>query len=510
MRDFPDSLPIKTLQACHPDYTARMAALQCIDDLCVGGHQIEAKKRQYLKKRPGEDPKLYEIRLDRFTYTNVLGQAISQQVSKLKSGSLSVNAVDYDEAFWQQFREDTNRDGRDEDTLLSEVLRCGLKFQQVYLQVDKPAIAVQPQNKAQEEALGIRPYVLLYDARHAINYGPEWVKFRQFNVVSDPLAVPVHQATWKFVTDEAIAVYQAFVRFNAEGKIVAILDDQGNEKESVDPEKTLIKRSRLVLHGLGRMPVVRCDIPDDLWATNQCYLKALEHLNLENSRYDTSMMSGYVQRTYEPFRQPDNDLGETFVDAEDEIDTGNAFIVKGSFGFSEATGSAVKTVSEHLQELRSDIRDIIGLGGNASATREAVQQSGTSKKMDFVIQEMILRSYGSILTATYQDLLQMVGAMAGHDRGRLDEISCSGFDSFDVDSLDSAIEVSELISTFEDRLPPTALKLWWQSVSLLLARNANADQRQAIADEIERIFGVDFDAEDDEEGDEELKREGLR
>lgn len=490
--DYPEFLPLKTLELQHPDYSKISPTLAKIDDLTAGGHQIEQKKSCYLKSRPGEDPELYKIRLERFTYTNVLGGAIAQQVSKLASGVLTIAGLPEQDKFWAKFREDTGGQ-RDEKTLLSDVFRASLKFQRVFLHVDKPYTEVQPQTKQQEELLDLNPYVCIYNRLQVINWeekdrgtGLEWIKVRQSCVKSEnPLKPALTKVSWTFIDATHTARYEAFVKFGKNGQIVDILDSNGDEIDTGEEAK--IPRSRYVPHGVGELPVIMVEIPLDLWVTDQVYLKGLEHLNLENSRYDTAMMAGYVQRTWQPFQKPDTDLDATFVDDE-QMETGNQYVIKGSFAFNEASGSSIRTVSDLLEEIRNYVQDAIG-SARASATKGAVEQSGVSKKMNFVIQELVLRAYGQILCAAYQDLLQLVGKVAGRLPKETQSYSVSGLDSFDIDSLEAIMAIAaELQSTIE-LIPPTALKLFYGQLANLLVKNTSAEQQAAISQELDLIFG---------------------
>lgn len=488
--DYPDFLTLKVLETQHPTYTEVAPTLMKIDDLCAGGNRIERKKALYLKSRPGEDPDLYKIRLDRFTYTNCLGGAIAQQVSKLASGALTLSGLPNKDKFWSKFRENTGG-RRDEKTLITDLFRTLLKFGCGYLHVEKPYSEVTPTTKQQEEYLGLSPYVCLYSPLEVTNWGEdsqenevEWLKIRQLTAKTDPIKPALTKVCWTFVDETHIAKYEAIVKLGKNGAISEILNEKGEPIDSGEDAK--VSRTRLIAHGVGRLPIVRVQLPQDLWVTDQVYLKALEHLNLENSRYDTALMAGYVQRTWTPHTTPDNDLDNTFVDDE-ELKTGNQYVIKGNFGFSEAAGSSVKTVTDLLEEIRNYVQDAIG-SARASSTKGAVEQSGISKKMNFVVAELLLRAYGQILCGGYQDLLQLVGTVAGREPSEVESYSVSGLDSFDVDSLETAMAIAVELQQVAEFIPPTALKLFYQQLANLLVKNASAEQQEQINGELEALF----------------------
>lgn len=489
MLDFPEALTLKQLEAAHAEHAAILPTLHKIDDLCAGGHQIEAKKALYLKPRPGEEPELYKLRLEKFVYTNILGDAITSQVQKLSSGSLTVTGIEQAD-FWKQFRENTNRQGRSEKSLLEEIFEVLLQFKCAYLHVEKPYSQYTPQNRKQEELLGLLPYVCVYTPLEVINWGKDktgglsWLKLRQVEDVSDPFGQTKKKVVWTLIDERSIAKYEAFVKLNAKGQIAEIVNEKGEPLGSGEDAK--IFRSLLIAHGVGRLPIVKVSLSDNLWVADQAYLLALEHLNLENSRYDTAMMAGYVQRTWQPHLAPDTDLDRTFVDVPEDLKTGNQYVIKGSFQFNEAQGSSIGTVSGLLQGIKDTIEDMIGTA-RASTTKGAVQQSGVSKAMDFSLQESALKKYGAILCDAYQDLLQLVAKVHGVLG---DEISVTGLDTFDVDSLEGLLGVAVTMAPVEGKIAPTALMLFYQALQGQLVKNASAEQQQTMISESEQLWAA--------------------
>jgi hypothetical protein len=484
---YPQLLSPKKLETVHPEY-ARLAPLYCkIADLVDGGHVIEARKADYIKKRPGEDQKLYDIRIGRFTYTNALGQAIAAQVGKISSGAVTID--DADDDFWEAFRDGTDRlRKRSERELLEALFREMLMFGGGYVQVEKPASDAAPVSLAQEEALGLTPYICLHSARSVVNWGEAdgqlaWIKIRQIEDVTDPFEAPRKIATWTFIDATTIAVYSAEIKLKGD-RIVEV--KVGEEWKSVDSDEAKVSlKSKPIAHGFPRIPVFRVCVPPDMWAGNSAYLIAIQALDLENSRYDAGIMS-YVQRTYKPVSNPDMDLSASFVDNDDPIKSSNAHILKAdAFQFNEGAGSTVTTIGEYVTELHDRIRSLFGQQ-QASATKGAVEQSGASKKMDFVAQEVLLRAFGSLLVDVYQDALRMVAIAAG----RPEKPSVSGLDSFDVDSLEAVWAIAMDLGKVREILPPTALKLFAKQLAGLMVKRTSAEQQAEIDEEIETMFAA--------------------
>lgn len=490
--DYPATLSLERLEAQHPEYARLAPVYQKIADLVEGGATIAARKTEYVPRRPGEEPELYQIRIKRFTYTNILGQAIAAQVAKLSSGAVSIdNAKD---AFWEDFRAGNDlRRKRTEQQLLESIFRGLLMFGDVWLQVEKPQATEQPLNKLQEEQMGLVPYICQHCPRNVTDWGEAdgqvtWVKLRQIVEAADPTKERQSIATWTFIDDQKIVRYSAEVK--TQGGRISEVKSGGDWKSS---EKTEILMQDSIAHGFGAIPIQRVKVPGDLWAGNSAYLIAMQALDLENSRYDAGIMT-YVQRTWQPVQSPDSDLDDTYVDDTAPLKSGNQYLLKvGGFQFNEAGGAAIRSIGEFVEELHDRIRGIFGQQGG-SATKEAVQQSGASKKMDFVAQEVLLRAFGTIIVDAYEDVLRLVAIAAG----KSERPSVSGLDSFDVDSLDAVFAIALELKNIANLLPPTAVKLFAKQLSGLLVRRSSSEQQTAIDAEIDAMFAAGNPLEVDE------------
>lgn len=483
--DYPASLSLERLEAQHPEYTRLAPVYQKIADLVEGGATIAARKNEYVKQRPGEEPELYQIRIKRFTYTNILGQAIAAQVSKLSSGAVSIEGAD--DSFWAKFRAGNDlRRKRTEQQLLESVFRGLLTFGRVWLQVEKPRAIAEPLNKLQEEQMGLLPYICQHCPRIVTDWGEEdgqvtWVKLRQIVELATPISARQSIAHWTFIDAEKIVKYSAEVKTSG-GRITEVR--AGGEWKS--SEKTEILAFPPIAHKFGAIPIQRVDIPGDLWAGNAAHLIAMQALDLENSRYDAGIMT-YVQRTWQPTLNPDSDLDATYIDDDSPLKSGNQYLLKvGGFQFNEAGGATITTIGNYVNELHDRIRGIFGQQAG-STTKDAVQQSGASKKMDFVAQEVLLRAFGTIIVDAYEDVLRLVAIAAG----RSERPSVSGLDSFDVDSLDAVFAIALELKNISELLPPTAVKLFVKQLSGLLVKRASSDQQAAIDAEIEAMFADD-------------------
>ncbi|MBW4525108.1 MAG: hypothetical protein KME18_07915 [Phormidium tanganyikae FI6-MK23] len=483
MSSAPDKVLLHSLEAKSSEYQSKELTWRRIQHLFEGGHVIEVHKQDYLPKRPDEPPALYKIRLAKFTYRNLLGSSIQQQVNKLAAGTFQISGLT-DDSFWQLFREDVDRRGTPEPEYLAHLFRQVLLFGAVYTHVDKPYSSIKPRNKAEEEALNLRAYLTTYSALEVYDEGFDalnqmtFLKVRQLSQRrASVFEQPKDHIVWTYITQDEIATYEADVKLNGD-RILAVYDEKGEER-IVDSETT-IPLARPIQHQYPSFPVIKLEVPSDLWLGNQVIFKCLEHITLDNCLYDGASVTAYVQRTFEPFVTPIDSIAD--VD-EDTIATGNAYVMKGKFSFEEMSGAALTVLSDLLKQLEEEINSIVSIG-YSSSSKDAVQQSGISKKVDKYKEEMLLRQFGKRLLSTWQDILQLAARISGY---RSDSISASGFNSFDLDNVDDLLLQAEALQKVKPFLTATAFKLFCAQLNVSLAPNASAEELAAIQSEVQSL-----------------------
>lgn len=490
--NYPNKLPISYLESKHSTYEELSEVWEKITHLTVGGYLIESHKEKYLPQRCGEEDFIYKQRIKKFTYRNLLGSLIQQQASKLAAGSYNISGIDNNSDFWIKFRENIDLKGTEEFDFLTKLLRQVLKYQTLYIHVDKPKSEIKPINKQQEELLNLRSYLVLYNAPDVYDWEEDsrdnltFIKIRQFSKYREnPFSQFVPKITWTLITSEVILRYSALVRINAANQITHIVSPTGEEVPYGD-ELEIPLESPPIFHGMSTFPVERFKLPDDLWVANQTYLKCLEHLSLDNIKYDAASLATYIQRVIRPYTQTIDEISDVPDTAAPK--SGNPYILKAdSFEFAEMQGTALTVVGQILKELEQEIKDIISLGV-ASSTKEAVEQSGISKKLDLYREELCLRAYGRLLLDCYQNILQKVAASIGMNP---DLISTTGFTSFNLDSLEDSLLTAESLMKIKQLIPPSAFKLFSQQLTNQLIPNMSADQKNEMMQEIEKI---DFEA----------------
>lgn len=494
--NFPEKLNLEILESVNPVYAELEEVYETISLLSGAPHLLQKEICEFIPHRPGEEQAVYKSRIAKFNFNSILSNAISSQVTKLSSGTLTISGLDQDQTFWQYFREHTDRSGkRNEKELLSQIFRTLLTYGKVYLHVDKPSSPIQPRNKAQEKQLGLNSYVNIYCPTQVINWSENdagalsYIKVKQISQdTSNPLSKPLTVATWTFIDQQSIAKYSAYVKLNCDNKVIEILDSNGEPASNQDE----VPLTSFIKHNAGTIPVIKHELVDTEWLCSQAWPKALEHLRLDMHRSDLETIS-YLQRTWNPIIKPDLDPSHSYVDTEEQAKSGPQYVMQGNFEWKEPRGNIFPHLQKSLANIKQEVEDIIS-GRSKSTSKQSLEQSGISKAFDLQDENEQIEAYGQILTQLYQQVLQLV-AKSMNING--DQISVTGLTDFDIDTAESLITKLKLISEMDlqglkDKLPPLVLRLMYLKLSEMLAGNLSAPEQQQLTVEIDKLLSQPF------------------
>jgi hypothetical protein len=488
---YPPQLKVKILETVHPEYAEASRQYRRIELLSIGGHKLEKAVREFLPIRPGEEPEIYEARIKKFSYQNILGDAIRKQGSRMSNGVVAFSGVaESENAFWNGLRESTDGKGRTENSLIVKIFSEALKYRTVYLQADKPRSEFEPRSLAEEELMGLSPRILVRSALEVVNWSEDddetlsWIKIRQIATSNpDPTQPTLTQATWTFLDRETIAKYQAFVELGRKGEIAHILDASG-KKIGAGEDALVSLAEEPIAHGLGRIPVVRVHLPDELWLGDDVASKAYQHLVLTCHEFDL-LTSAFFQRFYKRPTIADNDLSQSFTGGDKPAFAPYLIPELEKFEWSEPQGTILDKLAAAIERCEVQVRQIVALTG-ASAEPDALQQSGVSKELDYFMGAESLKAYGHIITDALQDTYQLIADMRGRSEP---ELSVAGLDSFETDNLGSLLEKLTAVSLLDmealrSKLTPSLFMLVQEKLMTNLLGNMTPLDKQAILDEL--------------------------
>ena len=97
MTTFPATVPVKKLNAFHPEFEDLQGAYEDFSILYTGGKAIKDKVVQFLRKRPKELSDVYLTRQLNFSYTNLMGNIVGwYEAAIFKIAPQMVKKIDTD------------------------------------------------------------------------------------------------------------------------------------------------------------------------------------------------------------------------------------------------------------------------------------------------------------------------------------------------------------------------------------------------------------------------------
>ena len=495
--DFPNSVTLKNLEKTYKNYKSVCAVWQTIDDLVIGGSRIKTCAEKYLKMIPGEDPKIYQKRLEKFTYDNVIGGAISELTRKLSTGTINIlnlpeteNNVFFN--FWNKFRKNLNKGDTQklsEKKFIERVFQYLVDYGLIYLHIEQEGESTN--SVAQNLQLGLTPYVNIYHPSRVtdkgVKDGEKWYKLKFIESYEDPFdskLKDLHEISWLYISDVNIAEYKGIFEVNKNGEITGQLVN--NTIIPIMPDTSVaLSEPGIIFHGQPDNPIIEYKVEDQYWLSNNAYLRQLEHLRELNSKHDINTML-YIQRTFKPREKKEDDLEFVTDEVDSGISSGNPYILDvENFSFNEPSGSSSKTLFESLENISSDIRRIYGLGPKET-TKGALERSGASKEIDFITVRDILENVGISIVYLMNEVYNRIGVIIGYNR----EILVTGLDNFQVSLLGNDVDVALKVQDIETSVSPTALTLFYQRLSHELSPSATPKQKTMIDQEVENIFSA--------------------
>lgn len=429
----------------------------------TGGRLIEAQRTRYIQPKVDETPQMFQVRKERFVYTNIFAALLNQFLSRFAAGNVAVQSPE--NPVLANFR-----DKLPENIYLTNLLRDLLLNKTVYVQVDKKRLesGLTPSNLLAERVIDVdllTPYIVQYTPEEILSEAEDgsWYKFRIFRKETTPFDGEKLTAIWRYIDSQFIVEYSAEVELDVAGNIKKV------NGKVVDSDTT-IPLTKFVEHNVGVVPVLKLELPDEKYIGGQVLLKLRQYLMIENNLTDAALTAGYVQRVYTPFTEKVDDYAALETDELEELKTSNAYVIKAErFKFEEISGSSIKVLAETLNQIESQIANLI-CATTTDVTKTSLNRSAASKLVDDSHIEAFVRSYGRYMNYFYQQILQLAGLFVGIDD--VESIQVLGLESFETNSLMLKIEEAEkLISS--GVAEQIDLKLYWQTLETELYTKLN-------------------------------------
>lgn len=465
-------LDVALLDQTHPEYQER--TWSDIDLLARGGDDLRDRAASFLWPREREPEDVYQSRLKRFSYQNLLGTVLAWYGAAIfeEDPSIIPTLADGSEAgediraFYSAWMSNANGGGMTFSDLFRNVFHGMMISRSAYVLTDLPATdpAAFATRREQQASGALDPFLVVYGADSVLNWDTDskgnllWAVIRATTEDRSFATTPGLTDRWYYFDREDFAVYGAKRQRGHDGQL----------KKAKQAE--LLRSGRHALADKMRCPVRRICVPDLLWLGSRALLAARAHLNLQNSFYwglhHACLPVPYIKGEVE---------GPT---ARSEV----AYIqlpIDGDIGYLEPSGTSFELASREIEKLREEIyRQMYLQAQGRSSTASASAASGYSKELDMAPARPVLAALGDVLRKAMTEVLSDVADARGDDV-RWD---VRGYDfpeeddERDIAETQAALDIDLGSETFERELK--------RKLARKLLRDARPETIKSIDDEI--------------------------
>jgi len=431
-----------------------------------GGDMLRQNAQLLLAPRPKEDPSVYNARIKRITYQNIIANAGGWYEAEMfkTAPRIEMQGDEYD-----NFLQDCDRTGRS----LVDFYRT--EYGDVFVNGRSYVLVDQPQGSAktlqEERDLKLNePYLTHFNPLEVINWKKdvngnfEWVVIRIKIDRCEFLGSQKWATRWMYYDRENFRIYEHVGDPDAAGAYA---------QPKPDEKVALVSEGLHALAHVKKVPIHVFMLPNCRWMGKDAYLQLIDHFNQDNTYAWALFMSNLAMPVI---------TGN--VDASEIEFSEASFIVlpEGTkYEWSEPKGTSFTASENRVSQLREECyRQMYLMAQGRSSRATPAMQSGKSKEVDMVPARDVLSSHGDGIRASMNAVCRMV--IEAKTRTILDPsddaVTVNGF-NFDVDM--STEEVFAASATVEVGIPsPTFERVMYKK----MVRSWTADQPQEVVDTI--------------------------
>ncbi len=489
-------LPFGLLESKHPEYDADYWAL--CRALYEGGKKLlgdDAIMAQCFPQHMQEAPAIYAERKRRAYYIAYPALIIDHMMAGLMTCPIectSENHAEENDRYWKELLRDISPHGGRRQSLqklLREQMHTALLCKRAWTQVDFPIVdASGLTSVAQQEEIGaLNAYAIQIDPSSVYDWEEDDSGELIWCLVCKDSA---RRSSLLDSRDLITRTYTHYTRTTWSRYEITF------DRRKPPTPKTMVALAQEGQHSFGRVPFLRLDLPEGLWAMNKLESLAREHFNkrcaLSWAEYKT-----LFQQLYE-FEAPPDPLSMGPAIVHDEQRAVNQVRGIGYVQMRYANDRAeyigpdstpFKIALESIKDLRDEMHRVthqMALTFDNSAS--ALRRSGDSKSQDKAAHGVVLRGLGEILKEYAFDILQTIVT------GRGDDIvwQCAGLDKFDDASLQDVLTDAETLENIEIPSPTFQRRHKYMVAKMKLGDEASEEDLKKIDEELETAFATDL------------------
>ncbi|MCL2449233.1 MAG: hypothetical protein FWD17_09820 [Polyangiaceae bacterium] len=467
MINFPPTITYGDLSTCSDEYEAMKRVRRSINDFYTGGFRLANNVGAYIPKMLGENPKRYGERIRSGAYINYFAQIVDYFAGALFTQELSIrppsDAKDKstmgdtpnDDDVYTRFAKNSDGAGKCLNEILHDTVITALKHGTAWLHVELPKAADEVKSKADEEALGLGvPY--LFEVPHEQIIDCDWDD-------DDELTYLVCRTVKKLKgppgrrKKNVLESFTVWIREENEVACAIYAIEYDPNKAPLDTDDVSLVETTET--SFTRIPILRMELPDGLWAGNKLCPMAKEHFQRRtslNSAENRSMVAIPVVKLGPEVPAPGGDLNEAATNPDRGSDPVSQFVSKGyevigagdDMLFVEPDGKAYDHVAKRITDLKDEMFRISHqMAAAASMGSSAIRRSGQSKEQDRAAEAIVLAAIGRIVRAFAIRIYETISTA----RGEKVEWVAHGLDTFESEEREQLLE--EAVSVAQVDIP---------------------------------------------------------
>lgn len=480
----------KQFKVRHPEYDAGLWA-KC-RAFYAGGDKLLGDRmllQSVFPKHLAERVQIYEERCKRAFYIPYAGEIINSICSGLFAEQLVLRSDPETAAtdeFYEEFYDDVSPPGGRKQSLI-ELLKVqvltALLCRRAWTLVDLPEGPQfefeKPETAAAEEAMGLtEAYAVTIDPEMVLDWEEggdgelEWALILHKHCKRDGIDGSRELVTeeYTFYSEEEWAKYAITYK-----------------KSEPPPDDTEVPETARGKHSFGRVPLVRLEVPDGMWAMGKILPIAIAHMNLRNAlswaEYKSlfPVLAAFKQgldvtnpATEDPNRDAAATYGQGYV---------AGFAEKDRLEYVGPDPGPFTAALADLNNLRDEMHRVLHqMALSVDNSGAALQRSGESKQVDQQSASIILRALGQVVRDHVIEVLETVQVCRDEEPAEWRPEGMEKYDEVSVDGLLAQAETVDVVS-----IPSAKFKqLWTYNLARrLLGENANDDELEEIREELE-------------------------
>lgn len=504
---FPAQLSVETLSTTHESYCG--AYLRRLKALYKGGAAVlrdpEIMKEVFPRYRDESD-QVYANRQKRAFYLPFAASILNFIKAALSAERLEVKEKVADtkdgvggtaDGWWGEFFADVSPVGGKKIDLhdyVREAILDGLICKVSWHRLDLPSSGEYPTLAAQDAAGARNAFAVPIPAECVIDW--------EEDESGELLFVCVYSTSNRrgAIADKRNKVKHTWRVYDKTGWARYSIDaDKG---ETLKPE-TMVNLERQGSHTFGRVPIVRFDVGDGLWAMDNIEGAIREYFNKRCALSWAEFQSAF-QELYE-FLGPEMDGGATVI-GENQKDSLRARKQKRGAGYVQERGQddkaawigpspdSFKTIRESCNDIKTEIyRVLYQMALAVDNSGAALKRSAESKGQDKASATVVFEAIGQLARGFAEDVCDLVARGRGEEN-LVGQWKAEGMAKFDAISVDAEIDRDVNLETVS--IPSPTFQRWRKLnlAKLRMGDEATPELLDAIKSELEEnITAESFD-----------------